>query len=172
MCGIAGFLANNTLDYKSTLSSMVTEIKHRGPDSNGIWYNDSCNIGLGHARLSIVDLTENGNQPMHSISGRYTIVFNGEIYNHLALRKELELETNIDWKGTSDTETLLKAIESWGLAKTIENCIGMFAFALWDAKDENLTLVRDRMGEKPIYYGWVNGNFVFASELKPIQSCY
>ncbi|WP_111709652.1 asparagine synthase (glutamine-hydrolyzing) [Lutibacter citreus] len=170
MCGIVGFLANGTLNYKSILSSMVTEIKHRGPDSKGIWFNNSCNIGLGHARLSIIDLTENGSQPMHSDSERYTIIFNGEIYNHLAIRKELELNTSISWKGTSDTETLLKAIEIWGLDKTIENCIGMFAFALWDATEENLTLVRDRMGEKPIYYGWVNGNFVFASELKPIQS--
>ena len=170
MCGIAGFVSLNIVDYKSVLNTMVAKMNHRGPDSNGTWHNENCNVGLGHARLSIVDLSISGHQPMNSISGRYTMVFNGEIYNHLSIRKKLDAATKINWKGTSDTETILVAIDLWGLNKTIENCVGMFAIALWDSKEEKIRLVRDRMGEKPLYYGWVNGNFVFASELKPIQS--
>lgn len=170
MCGIAGFVSLNIVDYKSVLKAMVAKMNHRGPDSNGIWHNENCNVGLGHARLAIVDLSISGHQPMNSISGRYTMVFNGEIYNHVSIRKKLDAAKRINWKGTSDTETLLVAIENWGLNKTLENCVGMFAIALWDSKEEKITLARDRMGEKPLYYGWVNGNFVFASELKPIQS--
>lgn len=170
MCGIAGFLSLNSLDSKRILKTMVSKMNHRGPDSNGIWYNKNYNIGFAHARLAIVDLSISGHQPMNSISERYTMVFNGEIYNHKAIRKKIEASTKIQWKGTSDTETIVAAIECWGLNKTIVNCVGMFSIALWDAKEEKITLVRDRMGEKPLYYGWVNGNFVFASELKPIQS--
>lgn len=170
MCGIAGFLSLNSLDSKRILKTMVSKMNHRGPDSNGIWYNKNYNIGFAHARLAIVDLSISGHQPMNSISERYTMVFNGEIYNHKAIRKKIEASSKIQWKGTSDTETIVAAIECWGLNKTIENCVGMFSIALWDAKEEKITLVRDRMGEKPLYYGWVNGNFVFASELKPIQS--
>jgi asparagine synthase (glutamine-hydrolysing) len=170
MCGIVGFLTLNDLDYKNILTAMVSKINHRGPDSDGIWYNEKYKIGLGHARLAIVDLSITGHQPMSSISGRYTMVFNGEIYNHKSIRKKIEAITKIQWKGTSDTETIVTAIEFWGLNTTIENCVGMFSIALWDALEEKITLVRDRMGEKPLYYGWVNGNFVFASELKPIQS--
>ena len=170
MCGITGFIATRSLDYKNTLDTMVSKMNHRGPDSSGIWFDENLKMGLGHARLSIVDLSETGHQPMKSNGGRYCICFNGEIYNHVDLRKQLEKDHHIDWKGTSDTETILTAIEHWGLEITIENCIGMFAIALYDNKNENLTLIRDRMGEKPLYYGWVNGNFVFASELNPIKS--
>lgn len=170
MCGIAGFITKRSLDYKSVLDTMVLKMHHRGPDSNGIWFDDHLKIGLGHARLSIVDLSETGHQPMESISGRYLMVFNGEIYNHLELKKQLEKIKSINWRGTSDTETILEGIECWGLEKTIENCVGMFAIALLDTEEETLTLIRDRMGEKPIYYGWVNQNFVFASELNPIKS--
>jgi len=170
MCGITGFIASRNLDFKSILDTMVLKMNHRGPDSNGIWFNDKLNIGLGHARLSIVDLSETGHQPMMSKSGRYYMVFNGEIYNHLDIRKKLDKFIKTNWRGTSDTETILTAIENWGIEKTIENCIGMFSIALFDSKNETLTLIRDRMGEKPLYYGWVNNNFVFASELNPIKS--
>jgi asparagine synthase (glutamine-hydrolysing) len=169
MCGIAGFVSVNSLDYKAVLGSMVFQMNHRGPDSHGLWYNENYNLALGHARLSIVDLSETGHQPMFSASGRYTIVFNGEIYNHLAIRAKLDTEQKNNWRGTSDTETLLAAIEKWGVDKTVENCVGMFAIALFDSEQENLILIRDRMGEKPLYYGWVNENFVFASELNPIK---
>lgn len=169
MCGIAGFVSVNSLDYKAVLGSMVSQMNHRGPDSHGLWYNENYNLALGHARLSIVDLSETGHQPMFSASGRYTIVFNGEIYNHLAIRAKLDTEQKNNWRGTSDTETLLAAIEKWGVDKTVENCVGMFAIALFDSEQENLILIRDRMGEKPLYYGWVNENFVFASELNPIK---
>lgn len=170
MCGITGFIATRSLDYTSLLDTMVSKMNHRGPDSNGIWFDENLKIGLGHARLSIVDLSQAGHQPMKSNSGRYLIVFNGEIYNHLILRKFLNENYHINWKGTSDTETILAGIENWGLEKTIENCIGMFAIAVLDTEEETLTLIRDRMGEKPLYYGWVNESFVFASELNPIKS--
>lgn len=170
MCGITGFITTRPLNYKDVLDTMVSKINHRGPDSNGIWFEESLNVGLGHARLSIVDLSETGHQPMMSKTGRYVMVYNGEIYNHLEIRAQLDKNQITNWKGSSDTETILAAIEKWGLEKTIEKCVGMFAIALLDTKSEKLTLIRDRMGEKPLYYGWVNQNFVFASELNPIRN--
>lgn len=170
MCGIAGFISERNLDFKNILDTMILKMNHRGPDSSGTWYHENLKIGLGHARLSIVDLSQTGHQPMVSFSKRYQIVFNGEIYNHLELRNQLDREQKIFWKGTSDTETLLAAIEIWGLQETLAKCIGMFAIALFDSENETLTLIRDRMGEKPLYYGWVNENFVFASEIKSLQS--
>ncbi len=170
MCGITGFIASNNFDYSRVLETMVHKLDHRGPDSHGIWFDQNNKIGFGHARLSIVDLSITGHQPMQSKSERYMMVFNGEIYNHQDIRKQLDTQTQTNWKGTSDTETLLAAIENWGVDKTIENSVGMFAIALWDTKEETLTLIRDRMGEKPLYYGWVNDNFVFGSELMPIKS--
>jgi asparagine synthase (glutamine-hydrolysing) len=170
MCGITGFIASNNIDYSRVLEAMVHKLDHRGPDSHGVWFDQNNKIGFAHARLSIVDLSITGHQPMQSKSGRYMMVFNGEIYNHQDIRKQLDTQTQTNWKGTSDTETLLAAIENWGVDKTIENSVGMFAIALWDTKDETLTLIRDRMGEKPLYYGWVNDNFVFGSELMPIKS--
>ncbi|MDA9932373.1 asparagine synthase (glutamine-hydrolyzing), partial [Gammaproteobacteria bacterium] len=168
MCGIAGFVGL-TQDPSHCLKEMVQAINHRGPDSHGVWLNEDMSIGLAHARLSIIDLSSAGHQPMHSISKRYTILFNGEIYNHQDLRHQLESLENRNWLGHSDTETLLAAIEQWGLEKTLKKANGMFAIALWDKHLCNLSLARDRMGEKPLYYGWVNGQFVFASELKAIK---
>ena len=168
MCGIAGFVGL-TQNPSHCLKEMVQAINHRGPDSHGVWLNEDMSIGLAHARLSIIDLSSAGHQPMHSVSKRYTILFNGEIYNHQDLRHQLESLENRNWHGHSDTETLLAAIEQWGLEKTLKKANGMFAIALWDKHLCNLSLARDRMGEKPLYYGWVNGQFVFASELKAIK---
>lgn len=146
---------------------MARLIGHRGPDDQGVWYDDD--VGLAHTRLSVVDLSSAGHQPLKSATGRYVIVFNGEIYNHLALRHELEKLTVRNWRGHSDTETLIAAIEQWGIEPALKKALGMFAFALWDKYDRVLTLARDRMGEKPLYYGWINDVFVFASELKPLR---
>tara|TARA_B110000305_G_scaffold106703_1_gene120020 strand:- start:3212 stop:5131 length:1920 start_codon:yes stop_codon:yes gene_type:complete len=168
MCGIAGYIGQIPSSY-NCLETMVREIRHRGPDDRGIWKNDEVGIGLAHARLSILDLSSAGHQPMHSASKNFVIVFNGEIYNHKNLRSELDSYSHINWSGHSDTETLLAAIERWGLEKTLKKTKGMFAIALWDKRSEKLSLACDRIGEKPIYYGWVNGHFVFASELKAIK---
>ena len=168
MCGIAGYIGQIPSSY-NCLETMVREIRHRGPDDRGIWKNDEVGIGLAHARLSILDLSSAGHQPMHSASKNFVIVFNGEIYNHKNLRSELDSYSHINWSGHSDTETLLAAIERWGLEKTLKKTKGMFAIALWDKRSEKLSLACDRIGEKPIYYGWVKGHFVFASELKAIK---
>jgi asparagine synthase (glutamine-hydrolysing) len=172
MCGIAGIFSINTpipaIDFE--LQSMTDQLTHRGPDTKGIWINDSSTLGLGHRRLSILDLTESGNQPMLSHNGRYVIAFNGEIYNHLDIRKRIP---GFTWRGTSDTETLLASIELWGLEKTLSLVAGMFAFALWDKFEEKLFLVRDRMGEKPLYYAFLNNKeypcLIFSSELKSLK---
>ncbi|MBE0469910.1 MAG: asparagine synthase (glutamine-hydrolyzing) [Methyloprofundus sp.] len=168
MCGIAGFLGEVSSPFER-LTAMAQAIVHRGPDDQGVWFDEGIGIGLAHARLSILDLTPAGHQPMQSASDRYVLVFNGEIYNHHALRAELELIASRAWRGHSDTETLLAAIEQWGLDSTLKKTAGMFALALWDKQNQTLSLARDRMGEKPLYYGWVNGSFVFASELKAIK---
>lgn len=147
---------------------MADAISHRGPDDSGLWQK-GC-IALSHRRLSIVDLSNAGHQPMISHCGRYVIVFNGEIYNHLSIRKELiNLNKTIKWSGVSDTEVLLTAIVCWGIEKTLMKCEGMFAIALWDNADHKLFLARDRFGEKPLYYGYINKDFVFASELKSLK---
>tara|TARA_B100000902_G_scaffold89785_1_gene93535 strand:- start:1776 stop:3695 length:1920 start_codon:yes stop_codon:yes gene_type:complete len=168
MCGIAGYVGE-TPNPSECLAKMAQAINHRGPDNRGIWSDEKADIGLAHARLSILDLSSAGNQPMHSASSNYVIVFNGEIYNHKELRLELELINNRNWLGHSDTETILAAIEEWGLEKTLIKSKGMFAIALWDKSSKNLSIACDRIGEKPLYYGWVNGQFVFASELKSIK---
>ena len=143
---------------------------HRGPDGGGIWASEDANVVLGHRRLSIVDLSEAGAQPMHSASGRYVCVFNGEIYNYRRLRDKLLKEKKVAaFRGASDTEVLVEAIEAYGVAETIKHCKGMFAIALLDKKTGKLTLVRDRVGEKPLYYGFVNGHFVFASDIGSIS---
>jgi asparagine synthase (glutamine-hydrolysing) len=150
---------------------MTDALVHRGPDGEGHWIDADAGLALGHRRLSIVDLSDAGSQPMLSASGRYVIVYNGEIYNHLDLRRELETQGRApNWRGHSDTETLLAAIEAWGFMRTLGASCGMFALALWDRQERTLTLARDRMGEKPLYYGVANGAFVFGSEIKALQA--
>lgn len=154
MCGVAGFLftegsADRALE---TCRSMTNAIASRGPDDQGQWVDAERGVALGHRRLSVVDLSPAGAQPMHSAAGRYVIAFNGEIYNHLALRRQLEAQREApDWRGHSDTETLLAAVRAWGIQKALARCTGMFAIALWDREQCRLTLTRDRVGEKPLY---------------------
>lgn len=172
MCGFAGFFysSNFPAEAEQLLLAMGQAIETRGPDSAGIWFDNEDRIGLSHRRLAILDLSEAGAQPMQSASGRYVISFNGEIYNHLDIRAELELVMpQRQWQGHSDTETLLAAIEQWGLAATLKQCIGMFALALWDNQTKQLSLVRDRLGEKPLYFGWQGEVLLFGSELKALH---
>ncbi|MGH1352633.1 MAG: asparagine synthase (glutamine-hydrolyzing) [Methyloligellaceae bacterium] len=171
MCGIAGILSNNhTCHDQSTLQKVTSTLSHRGPDSSGIWSDSEAGISLCHTRLSIIDLSPAGHQPMQSESGQYVLTYNGEIYNHLEIRKQLEQQNLApSWKGHSDTETLLAGFQAWGIEKTILQTTGMFAFALWDKKNRTLTLGRDRIGEKPLYYGWQGNTFLFSSELKAIR---
>ncbi len=202
MCGLVGVwrprsgaFSNSSL--RGSLGSMTASLHHRGPDDFGLWADESEGVALGHQRLAIQDLTIAGRQPMKSACGRYVIVLNGEIYNHLDLRillatsntsgltesghtslqnmghTQTEL-SSVCWRGHSDTETLLAAIAAWGVVETINRCVGMFAFGLWDREAHTLTLARDRFGEKPLYYGWVGHGaskaFAFASELKALQA--
>ena len=171
MCGIVGIIhpqfSESTL--KESIAKMNRTLQHRGPDSNGIWCDSSCKIALGHTRLAIIDLTNEGHQPMISSAGRFTIVYNGEIYNFSELKKEL-LSLSVSFRGTSDTEVLLEGFEAWGIEATLKKCNGMFAFAVWDSLLSKLILGRDRVGVKPLYYGWINGGFYFASELKALRA--
>lgn len=170
MCGIAGIYSKNKPPKLliKIAKSMASAIFHRGPDDSGVWCKDS--IALSHQRLSILDLSKAGHQPMQSHCNRYTLVFNGEIYNHHLIKKELNiLNDKISWNGESDTEVLLSAIAYWGIEKTLQRCDGMFALALWDNAENKLFLARDRFGEKPLYYGYVKKDFVFASELKSLK---
>jgi asparagine synthase (glutamine-hydrolysing) len=150
---------------------MAAAIRHRGPDDEGIWVDAGAGVVFAHRRLSIVDLSEEGHQPMVSASGQFRVVFNGEIYNHREIREELDrCGLSPVWRGHSDTEVLLAACEAWGVEETIRRCNGMFAIALWDARSRELVLARDRMGEKPLYYGWRRGVFLFGSELKSLEA--
>jgi len=150
---------------------MVAAIHHRGPDNSGVWCEDSVPLVFGHARLSILDVSTSGHQPMQSACGRYTLVFNGEVYNHHDLRNELVGQNIfVSWRGRSDTETLLACFSAWGVENTLRKMIGMFAFALWDRQEQCLTMARDRLGEKPLYWGWVGNALIFASELKAIKT--
>ncbi|MDO9271443.1 MAG: asparagine synthase (glutamine-hydrolyzing) [Rugosibacter sp.] len=169
MCGLTGFFspANLAADAAEIARHMSEAIIHRGPDDSGVWVDAVAGIALAHRRLSILDLSPAGHQPMASNGGRYVIVFNGEIYNHLELREAL---TGMAWRGHSDTETLLAAFEAWGIEATLKKCVGMFALALWDRETRSLTLARDRMGEKPLYYGWQGDVFLFGSELKALRA--
>lgn len=169
MCGIAGF-CNHPENWKENIEKMNERMYHRGPNAGGCWATDDGNVVFGHRRLSIVDLSANGAQPMHSASGRYVCVFNGEIYNYKTIRDKLLKEKKVTaFRGTSDTEVLLEAFEAYGVKETIKMCKGMFAIALLDKQTGKITLIRDRIGEKPLYYGFVNGNFVFASDLGSIS---
>ena len=150
---------------------MNKTLKHRGPDDSDFWIDSNHNLALGHRRLSIIDTSSAGRQPMVSSSSRFIIVFNGEIYNHRKLRDKLDLEEKSPkWKGNSDTETILAYIEAYGFENAIKQFVGMFVFALWDKKLSSLILVRDRIGEKPLYYGQQGDLFIFASELKAIKA--
>lgn len=178
MCGFSGFLSRADMGAADSvahlLKAMGNAIAHRGPDSEGIWNDREAGIGLVHRRLAIVDLSAAGHQPMVSQGGRYVLAFNGEIYNHPLLRAELEAADHAPaWRGHSDTETLLAAFLAWGIEATLKRCIGMFAIALWDRQERMLTLARDRMGEKPLYFGWQgagqNAVFLFGSELKALK---
>lgn len=190
MCGLAGFLQANGLgsgQAYALATQMGARIAHRGPDDGGVWCDADSGIGLSHRRLSILDLSPAGHQPMVSVSGRYIIAFNGEIYNHLELRRELEkgpltlavsfedgdiggTRGETSWRGHSDTETLLAGFDTWGIEVTVKKSIGMFAFAVWDKLNRILTLGRDRLGEKPLYYGWQGDTFLFGSEIKTLKA--
>jgi asparagine synthase (glutamine-hydrolysing) len=173
MCGIAGIWIKkqyrNTQELSAMCRRMADSIVHRGPDDEGVWCDAEAGLFFSHRRLSILDLSPAGHQPMTSHDGRYVIVYNGEIYNHHNIRAELDSISPNIWRGTSDTETMLEAIAVWGIEKALERFNGMFAFALWDRLKRELTLARDRFGEKPLYYGWLGDCFTFASELKAIR---
>tara|TARA_Y100000389_G_scaffold205060_1_gene262580 strand:- start:4186 stop:6141 length:1956 start_codon:yes stop_codon:yes gene_type:complete len=174
MCGITGFYSKSLSTFDNVIEKMNSAISHRGPDAHGSWLDNNSGIVLGHQRLSIIDLSKTGNQPMRSSSGRFILTYNGEVYNHLEIRKELEKNnSDIKWKSYSDTETLLEAIDFWGIEPALQKINGMFAFGLWDQKIRCLTLARDRIGEKPLYFGWQgkgkNKVFLFGSELKALK---
>ena len=171
MCGIAGFWTpeRGVRDGLSTVRAMTDAIEHRGPDADGHWFDESAGIFLGHRRLSIIDLSPAGAQPMVSAGERYVISFNGEIYNFQELRSELESKGE-RFRGHSDTEVMLAAFERWGVIPALGRCAGMFAFALWDRLERTLVLGRDRVGEKPLYYGWSCDSLLFGSELKALKT--
>lgn len=168
MCGLVGYIPSRPTSFEvmqSNGNKMIDAIFSRGPDDKGVWVEDRLSVVMSFRRLSILDLSPAGHQPMESSSGRYKICFNGEIYNHLELRKVFQG----NWRGHSDTETILEVIEQIGIESALKNFVGMFAIAVWDAQKDELTLARDRIGEKPLYYGWVDKDFVFGSELKAIK---
>jgi len=170
MCGIAGFWGHSRSDI-SIGRDMAAKIKHRGPDDSGVWKDPNVGLVLAHQRLAILDLSQAGHQPMHSSCGRFVLIYNGEIYNHMDLRRDLGQQGySIDWQGHSDTETLLAALSRWGMQKTLQKANGMFAFAFWDSEEKALFIGRDRMGEKPLYYGINGDTFLFGSELKSLSA--
>ena len=170
MCGISGFWGK-CAHAEQVARAMADRIAHRGPDSSGEWVDNDTGIALSHRRLSIIDLSEAGHQPMVSRDGRYVLSYNGEIYNHLDIRAKIAISSGPqNWRGHSDTETLLAAVSLFGLKGALELCNGMFAFALWDRQLRLLHLARDRMGEKPLYYGHQKQSFVFGSELKALTA--
>lgn len=170
MCGLAGFLSTGAManDVPGVLAGMGEAIRNRGPDGSGHWFDEILSVGLVHRRLAIQDLSPSGAQPMESASGRYVIAFNGEIYNFRILRDELKRKGSV-FRGHSDTEVMLAAFDAWGFTAALHRFSGMFAFALVDRHEKTLFLTRDRMGEKPLYYGWQRGTFLFGSELKALS---
>ena len=172
MCGLTGLLAARRqprAELQTLVRAMTATLVHRGPDGEGVWTEGG--IALGHRRLSILDLSPAGAQPMLSACERFAMVFNGEIYNHRELRRDLsKANAAPEWRGCSDTETLLAGIACWGLDETMKRCSGMFALALWDRQERRLCLARDRMGEKPLYWGWAGRDLIFASELKALRA--
>jgi asparagine synthase (glutamine-hydrolysing) len=172
MCGIVGFLGSAGAAGQDAVlvRRMADLLRHRGPDDDGIWTDAGTGIALAQRRLSIVDLSPAGHQPMFSACQRYVIVFNGEFYNYEEIRRKLDAEAAHAWRGHSDTEVLLEAISRWGLVRALQHCAGMFALALWDRRERTLVLARDRLGEKPLYYGRIGKSFAFASELKAFRA--
>lgn len=174
MCGVVGFLEPagfSSAVAEAIVNKLSIRLEHRGPDDTGAWIDADAGIALGHRRLSILDLSPAGKQPMVSASGRYVTAFNGEIYNHLEIRSELErINSSPKWRGHSDTETLSAAFDRWGIETALTKCVGMFSIALWDREERILTLARDRLGEKPLYFGWQGGSFLFGSELKALRA--
>ncbi len=170
MCGFAGFISPNvsSTELQRRLMAMGSSLEHRGPDDFGTWIDENTGVSLVHRRLAVIDLSIAAKQPMRSSSGRFWIAYNGEIYNYKSLRSQL-IENGITFRSNSDTEVLLESISFWGLEKALCKVAGMFAFALFDRQKSQLYLVRDRMGEKPVYYGWVGKEFVFGSELKALR---
>ena len=174
MCGIVGIVAPliyDTEKLRNIAVSMADTLYHRGPDASGVWVNSTFHLALAHRRLAIQDLSPAGHQPMASPSGRFHIVFNGEIYNFQVLTEELR-HLGYHFRGHSDTEVLLAALEEWGVEESLRRSCGMFAIALWDNRNNELILCRDRMGEKPLFFGWVDSSFVFASELKALKKVF
>ncbi|MBE88964.1 MAG: asparagine synthase (glutamine-hydrolyzing) [Rhodospirillaceae bacterium] len=174
MCGIAGYIdlkgAFEEAVLRRAIEPMMAALVHRGPDDGGFFIDREVGFGLGFRRLSIIDLSIKGHQPMRSFDDRYVVAFNGEIYNFREIRVALEAEKNIKWRGTSDTEVLLAAVCRYGIKETLEMLDGMFAIALWDCWEKTLYLARDRMGEKPLYYGWQGKTLLFGSELKALSA--
>jgi asparagine synthase (glutamine-hydrolysing) len=174
MCGLTGFWTlhgGSRETLRDQADHMSRQLTHRGPDDSGVWCDESAGIVLAQRRLSILDLSDAGHQPMHSACGRYVIAFNGEIYNHLELRDRLAAEGAAPtWRGHSDTETITACFVAWGIEQTLQHSVGMFALAVWDRQQRELTLARDRMGEKPLYYGWCRDTLLFGSELKALKA--
>jgi asparagine synthase (glutamine-hydrolysing) len=173
MCGFVGFVADQAIpaeDYEALINKMADTIFLRGPDDYGSWVSNPNNLALGFRRLAIQDISQAGHQPMHSFDERYTVCFNGEIYNHLEIRKSIEDKfPQLSWRSHSDTETILYAIHVWGIENALKLISGMFALAVWDDDLKTLTLARDRFGEKPLYYGWSGQSFIFGSQLKAFK---
>ncbi|MFM6151945.1 MAG: asparagine synthetase B family protein, partial [Sphaerospermopsis kisseleviana] len=171
MCGITGYWSEaiNVEEMETIARRMSATLYYRGPDDGGTWVDANAGLALGHRRLAIVDLSPEGHQPMESANGRYVLVFNGEIYNFSSLRQQL-LILGHSFRSHSDTEVMLAAFCQWGIKPAVEKFVGMFAFALWDRQERTLSLGRDRLGEKPLYYGWMGTTFLFGSELKALKA--
>ncbi|NGM87654.1 asparagine synthase (glutamine-hydrolyzing) [Parapusillimonas sp. SGNA-6] len=173
MCGITGFFSpsRGAIDRRAVAARMADTLAHRGPDDAGVWADEALGLTLAHRRLSVQDLSPAGHQPMLSACDRYVIAFNGEIYNHRDLRRQLEAAGQSPaWRGHADTETLLACFGAWGVEKTLQAAVGMFAIVLWDRQEKTLTLARDRFGEKPLYWGWQGNSLLFGSELKALKA--